>query len=138
MSDVPMWADRIVRTVAREQRRRVPEIVWRNSTRSYKTSGSYCDNRITIFAGYNAASKRLTLLHELAHWCVGGFHSLEFWTKAFQLYRQFRVPLGTALREEAAYRHGAIAGYWAGRSNQGRRPTTHVEIVTRVSAGPPS
>jgi hypothetical protein len=156
---LPPWAERVVRTVAREHHKRVPQVGWRRYSARARTSGralgddensiSLTDvrrGRMQFLVGGQSCSKfakgtarlsaRVTLLHELAHWLTGDGHTLRFWTVAFQLYRRFRIPMGYALRDEALYKQGALDGYWAGRDRRGRRALTHVHVKTRVHAGP--
>jgi hypothetical protein len=134
----PRWAQHIIRTVARQHRKRPPKVTWRSSRQSYDTSGNADgDNQLFINAGRSQRAAKLTLLHELAHWLLDADHTHKYWLKVWQLYRQFHVPIGYALRAESHYRRGALTAYWASRDRRGRRPASRVKVQTMVDAGPP-
>lgn len=159
MNNVPAWAEQIIVKVAREHHRRVPDVTWRTYKVHVRTAGSTIteDKKITLtsllrqrtkiivpgvhcsrVARRERADAKRVLCHELAHWLSGEGHTRAFWLVAFELYRRFRIPLSAALRSECEYKQGALAGYWAGRSNRGRRPINgRVNITTSVDAGPP-
>ena len=135
---IPIWAKTIVRRVARQHRRRQPEVTWQSTRKSHGTAGSAESNAIFIRAGRSQQRAKLTLLHELAHWITGEGHTHKFWLKAWELYRQFHIPIGYVLRVESRYRQGALVAYWASRSRRGRRPVQRVQIEVTVDAGPPN
>jgi hypothetical protein len=118
----PAWAERIVREVARSQRRPRPTLRWRRS-RYQRSAGSadshqYSDGGvISIAAGKDRLDQRLVLLHELAHWLgpPGEGHTLAFWRRAWRLYRRYRVPMYYALAREGRY-HRALQAYRDGLS----------------------
>jgi len=112
----PDWADRIVREVARRRRLPPPLLRWR-TTRRRRTAGSADSHlrkhpAISIAAGRDPVDQRLVLLHELAHWLSkpDEGHSIAFWTRAWRLFRRYRVPVHYALAREGAY-DGAVLAY---------------------------
>ena len=132
-----MWARTIIRTVSRQHRRRLPEVTWQSTRKVHGTAGSNDEDKIFIRAGRSRLRVKITLLHELAHWLTGEGHTQDYWLKAWELYRQFRVPIGYVLRIESMYRQGALTAYWASRDRRGRQPPLRVDIVTSVSTVPP-
>ena len=115
--NAPVWAERIVREVARSRRRRVPELSWRR-TRRLRSAGSADSplragvGGISIAAGRDPVDQRLVLCHELAHWLgpPAEGHEMAFWLRAWQLYRRYRVPIHYALAREGAF-EGAVQAY---------------------------
>lgn len=113
----PAWAERIVREVARARRRPAPALSWRR-TRRRRSAGSAdshtFDDRagISIAAGRDPIDQRLVVCHELAHWQgkPDEGHTIEFWLRAWRLYRRYRVPVHYALAREGAY-EGAVQAY---------------------------
>lgn len=135
---VPIWAKPIIRTVSRQHRRRLPEMTWQTTRKLYGTAGSNDGEKIFIRAGRSTLRTKVTLLHELAHWLTGEGHTHTYWLKAWELYRQFHIPVGYVLRIESMYKQGALTGYWASRSRRGRWPTIlRVDVTTSVSTVPP-
>ena len=134
MTNVPQWALDLVSLVAAdEQRKDIPDIVWRRKKKAM-SSGICYPKRIVISAGsrkYQANipyrvtrngpwrtvgirdDQRLTLLHELAHWLspIGEHHGPQFWDKAWEMFRRYNVPILYAKVREGNYRKGAIAAY---------------------------
>ncbi len=137
MSNTPTWAKNIIRTVARQKRRRPPEVTWQTTRKTHGTAGSSEGNEIFIREGRFRLNAKLTLLHELAHWITGNGHTHKFWLQAWALYRQFHLPMGYALTWESYYRQGALDAYWESRDRRGRWPKQRVQIKTTVSARPP-
>lgn len=137
MSNVPAWAEKIIRTVASDHRKRLPVVTWQTWNR-HGTAGSVTGDNIFIRSGRSFLKAKLTLCHELGHWITGDGHSHDFWLKVWALYRQFRIPIGYALRDESHYRQGALVAYWESRDRRGRRPVLgRMTVITTVDAGPP-
>ena len=67
---------------------------------------------ISIAAGRDRVDQRLVVCHELAHWLgkPDEGHTIEFWLRAWRLYRRYRVPVHYALAREGAY-EGAVQAY---------------------------
>jgi hypothetical protein len=67
---------------------------------------------VSVAAGRDPVDQRLVLLHELAHWLgrPDEGHSLNFWLRAWRLFRRYRVPVHYALAREGAY-EGAVQAY---------------------------
>ena len=113
----PPWAERIVKDVARARRRRPPAIRWRRA-RTRRSAGSadshlsWNGGGVSVAAGRDPVDQRLVLLHELAHWLghPGEGHNRAFWTRAWKLYRRYRVPIHYALAREGEY-DGAVQAY---------------------------
>ena len=115
--NAPVWAERIVREVARGRRRRPPELRWRR-TRRLRSAGSADSpvragvGGISIAAGRDPVDQRLVLCHELAHWLSrpDEGHTRAFWLRAWRLYRRYRVPIHYALAREGEF-EGAVQAY---------------------------
>jgi hypothetical protein len=62
---------------------------------------------------------RIVLLHELAHWLlpIDVHHSDEFWDKAWELFRRYKVPIRLALRTEGTSRGESYQAYRRGLRN---------------------
>ena len=113
----PIWAERIVREVARARRRRPPELRWRRARR-LRSAGSADSPKkadaggISIAAGRDPVDQRLVLCHELAHWLSrpDEGHTMAFWLRAWRLYRRYRVPIHYALAREGEF-EGAVQAY---------------------------
>jgi predicted metal-dependent hydrolase len=113
----PAWAERILREVARANRRRPPELRWRRSryrrsAGSASIAGRNHNGSISIDAGRDVVDQRLVLCHELAHWLSrpDENHSIAFWLRAWRLYRRYRVPIYYALAREGKH-EGAVLAY---------------------------
>ena len=114
----PAWAERIVREVARARRRPAPILRWRRA-RTRRSAGSAHSHlqengSVSIAAGRDPVDQRLVLCHELAHWLSAPDegHTQTFWSRAWKLYRRYRVPIHYALVREGQY-EGAVQAYRA-------------------------
>ena len=69
--------------------------------------------QITITAGTSRMDAKLVVLHELAHWLQPSDtgHSPAFWDKAWELYRQYNIPIRYARAREESYRKGSVTAY---------------------------
>jgi hypothetical protein len=118
----------MVKEVARRRRQPAPAIYWRQ-TRRRRSAGSADSfrrgNCVSMAAGKDPIDQRLVLLHELAHWLgkPDEGHSLDFWVRAWKLFRRYRVPMHYALAREGEY-EGALVGYrkLMKQSRNGHRP----------------
>lgn len=123
----PDWAERMVKEVARRRRQPAPAIYWRQ-TRRRRSAGSADSfrrgNCVSMAAGYDPVDQRLVLLHELAHWLgtPDEGHSPQFWARAWNLFRRYRVPVHYALAREGEY-EGAVLAYkkFLAQSRNGHR-----------------
>ena len=90
----------------------LPDIKWRKS-HSKSSSGARYKTHINICAGLDRTDSKLVLLHELAHWArpFGNHHSPEFWDLAWQLYRQFKLPIRYCKNREENYLKGSVKAY---------------------------
>ena len=109
----------------------LPDIKWRQSHTGWdskknkpslrKCSSGVChSNHITIVAGKDRADCKLVILHELAHWALPikkehwvehEGHTPRFWDLAWQLYREYKLPINYCKQRETEYRKGALAAY---------------------------
>lgn len=103
----------------------LPDIHWRNAPRGRwlgvkrKTSSGICyAKHITIVAGRDHMDCKLTILHELAHWALPTTdrigheaHTPHFWNIAWQLYREFKLPIRYCKEREGNYMKGALVAY---------------------------
>lgn len=107
----PMWAQRLLLSVLKTERRsRKPILSWSvtiklRSTGSTHLRGSngYSNGKIHVTAGKELLDQRITLLHEIAHWLVSPEHDAKFWKKAWELYRRYGVRAHEALMWETGY-----------------------------------
>ena len=134
----PAWVIDLAVQVADDHGRGfLPEIVWRRSKRggcsghAWAPGGAHpytMKGRIVITSsrGSRRVDQKLTVLHELAHWLLPHkeAHSAAFWDKAFELYRQHRVPMLYAFQRERRYRKGAASAYRRNVSTQGEEEDT--------------
>lgn len=124
MRPPPQWATNIVEKFCYDRNIPTPEIRWRRMRKEgasggrmvwdtppyiYISAGSHL-----IHKGRNKDDQKLTLIHELTHWSfqdkqVG--HTSEFWDRAWDNYREFKVPIRYALTWEGWYRKEAIKAY---------------------------
>jgi len=122
----------------------LPDIKWRQSHTSWnfetdrpalrKTSSGVCyENHITIVQGKDRIDNKLVILHELAHWAlplksegIEGHppniyghegHTPRFWDLAWQLYREFKLPILYCKKRELEYRKGSLAAYHRSRKH---------------------
>ena len=84
-----------------------------SSGRTFKPYSLFKPDRVHVTAGSDRKDQKLVLLHELAHWLLpaGEHHGADFWDKAWELYRRYKVPIRYAKAREGNYRKGAIAAY---------------------------
>lgn len=130
--NIPIWADDLINEVCKEYRIERPQVNWRRShkkkggviitqsgeriqsfrPRNMQSSGVMHFNkqtglkRISITAGQDRKDQKLVLIHELAH-CIAPqkeHHGRKFWEIAWQLYKQFKVPINYAKSREYEYR----------------------------------
>ena len=109
----PKWAqDLILDVLVKHEYDRIPDMVWRHRS-GVHSSGTCYTYRIVLSAGTDRTDAKLVLLHELAHWLLPMYerHSPRFWRLAWQLYREYRLPIRYTLQREASYRKGARAAY---------------------------
>jgi hypothetical protein len=121
----PEWAARLVREACAAAGAPQPALRWRRVPRAAssgvtrRSAGS-----ISVTAGTDPLDKRLTLLHELAHW-IGPLprrrrgrvlhHDARFYATAFDLYRRNGIPDADVLVREggrypSALRHARALG----------------------------
>mgnify|MGYP001575746520 CR=1 FL=1 len=92
---------------------------WRRDkpTKRKSSTGICYRNYISIRYGTDRRDCKLVLLHELAHWALPlgsethEGHTDRFWDLAFDLYREFGLPLRVCLKRERNYRKGSIRAY---------------------------
>lgn len=126
----PGWAVALVEQACASEGLPAPaRLRWRRVAREASSGSTRLhDSTISVSAGRDPVDARLTLLHELAHWLVGGVggkqrrgrgstrhHDARFWERAFALYRSHGISARDALRLEArrypgALRYGAALG----------------------------
>jgi len=112
---MPKWARQVAIEVletypqAREQKYPT-SIRWRKYKR-FDSSGCCYAYKIVVCAGRDRFTQKLVLLHELAHWLRPRRqgHDAEFWRIAWQLYRQYKLPVKKVLKREADIKGCAIA-----------------------------
>ena len=127
----------------------LPDINWRHGSASYSSGHATNKEKITITAGKNRLDQKLVLLHEIAHtatdneikyWNIerakkAGWHfekepiepiiikqvchTDKFWDTAWDLYRQFGLPIRYCLNREKGYRKGAVTAYRRNRKSKG-------------------
>ena len=98
-----------------------PEFGWdykRDKPTKRKSSSGVCyRDYISIRQGTDKRDCKLVLLHELAHWGLPlgsndhEGHTDRFWDLAFDLYREFGLPLRVCLNRERSYYKGSIKAY---------------------------
>lgn len=136
MSQIPTWANRLIKQVCKDYRRKLPVVQWydcsntRNHSsgrtwhwrgRAVSRSSGYVWrhwNKIHISAGADEQDQKLVLLHELAHHIMNktrkgskAHHSQKFWELAFELYDQYGIDLEYAYDRERHYRVKATTAY---------------------------
>lgn len=69
--------------------------------------------RIRVFAGTSKRHQKLMLLHELTHWLLprGEHHSDNFYNKAFEMYRKYKISVRYAYECEKDYKKRSIVAY---------------------------
>ncbi len=120
----PQWAQDLVLAAilylqsVSDLRPELPRILWRNAPKNCKvkrkwSSGICRPSHITIVVGTDRKDCKLIILHELAHWVLprDQIHSPHFWDLAWQLYREFRLPIRYCKWREGEYRKGALVAY---------------------------
>ncbi len=125
MTNLPNWAERLVRVVARDVGREPPVVVWRHWRKPFSTSGvCYLEqDKIVITEGCrgNHDTKRV-LLHELAHWITQQAHTETFYAVAFSLYARYakRITMKSCREFEDSYKpRASAAGYARYRARRG-------------------
>jgi len=106
----PAWALEIVREVCEAAGVPLPTLRWRRSERSYSSGSTrWWEGTIAVTAGRDEVDRRVTLLHELAHWIAPrrrrrrgrvAHHDAAFYATAFALYRRHGVSDADALARE--------------------------------------
>lgn len=111
-----------------ESANNIPIINWRKPTNGYSkkrrddSSGVCKSTSITICAGKDRIDCKLVILHELSHWILPlgidkyGFmihegHTPRFWDIAWDLYRQFKLPIRYCQQREYTYKKQAKVAY---------------------------
>ncbi len=90
----------------------LPDIRWRKAHGRKCSSGVCYKSHITLVAGSDRTDCKLVLLHEIAHWVnIGEHHSPKFWDIAWQLFREFKLPLRYCKVRESSYRKGSLIAY---------------------------
>ena len=112
MAEAPAWARALVAAVCAAADAPLPRLSWRSRARptssgvTRRHAGS-----ISLSAGTDHDDRRLTLLHELAHWISPmprrrrgrvAHHDLGFYRAAFELYRRHGIPDAAAIAGESA------------------------------------
>jgi hypothetical protein len=112
MAEAPDWARALVLLVCSEADARLPRLSWRLRDRPTSSGVTRRSARsISLVAGSDPLDRRLTLLHELAHWLAPAppsrrsrarHHGAAFYAIAFPLYRRHGIPDAAALAGESA------------------------------------
>jgi hypothetical protein len=110
MAQTPEWAEQLAAETVKAYGLDMPEIKWRQSEDSERTSGRVNRHKseLVITAGSDEQDQKMALLHELAHWVTTGHHDTEFWVVAFDLYEQHGLSQ-YAIGREGDYMAGAMA-----------------------------
>jgi hypothetical protein len=136
--NIPNWAQELIleaslylQSKGIEGANNLPEVKWRKPTtggiyikkkRRDDSSGVCHSGHITICAGKDRVDCKLVILHELCHWVFPtginkwGFmehegHTPKFWDTAWDLYRQFKLPIRYCKEREGNYMKGSILAY---------------------------
>ncbi len=94
---------------------KLPDIRWRQNPSMF--SNGLCDlDHIRINQGGNRIDCKLVLLHEMAHWVLSiprghEGHTPRFWDLAWELFREFKLPIRYCKWREGEFRKGAIVAY---------------------------
>ncbi|MBW3622783.1 MAG: hypothetical protein KY468_05165 [Armatimonadetes bacterium] len=112
-SPTPEWAHQWTRHVAQlEGKDNLPTITWLQSNSRRGSSGhfKYKRNVIHISAGVDLADQQYVLLHELAHWAVGGHyhHNRLFFQKLWDLCPLFDISTEYAMRRDGSIYSGCV------------------------------
>lgn len=118
----PDWASALVASVCADAGVAPPRLAWRRRRDEHSTGVTRrADGLVVVRAGTDELDRRLTLLHELAHWLTPAMrrgrrsthHGRSFYAVAFDLYRRHGLTDADALRlESSRYRsalHHAVA-----------------------------
>ncbi len=100
----------------------LPDINWRHAKDRRNSSGICHPRNITIVKGSNRVDAKLVILHELAHWALpegSGHegHTPRFWDLAWQLFREFKLPIRHCKKRESEYRKGSLVAYHRSRKS---------------------
>lgn len=112
-SPTPEWADDWVKQVARhEGKPNLPTLTWLQSSKRRCSSGHFKHKRnvIHVSAGRDLKDQQYVLVHELAHWAVGGHHhhNRVFFGKLWDLCPLFDIPAEYALKRDGSVYSGCI------------------------------
>ena len=107
----PAWALALMATVCADAGAAQPRLRWRRRSGAHSTGITRrSDGIVAVRAGADELDRRLTLLHELAHWLSPTprrgrrtvHHGRAFYEIAFELYRRHGLSDADALRLESA------------------------------------
>lgn len=119
------WIIELVEEVSKKNNIETPIIEARRIERSYSGLQTTEGDRKKIIIRYSKNSpkweKKLIVLHELAHCMMPMMerHSDNFWEKAFELYKEYKLPIRKVMQNERYYRSNSENGY---RKVQGLKP----------------
>lgn len=122
---VSNWIIELVEEVAKKNNIEAPIIEVRRIERSYSGLQTQEGGKKKIVIRYSKTTpkwqKKLIVLHELTHCMMSGteHHSGNFWKKAFELYKEYKLPIRKVMQNEKNYRKGSENGY---REVQGLKP----------------
>lgn len=139
--DTPQWAiDLVTEVCAKHNRQKPGTFTWGNANNIYSSGKCRYSRRrngtqikiwtrlkngkmkmkpfygeIIVKAGLSQFDQKLVLLHELAHWVsyrnTSKGHTVKFWKKAFELYRDYGLDMDKAYKREQSYKKFATVVY---------------------------
>jgi hypothetical protein len=106
-SPTPDWAyDWARKVLEHEGKSDLPKITWIQSQKQRWSSGHFKGRRqwIHVSAGTDLTDQQYVLVHELAHWAIGGHyhHNKLFFQKLWDLFLLFDISVEYALKRDGA------------------------------------
>ena len=117
---VPVWADKLIRTISAEEGIRPPRVVWMKRRDRLYSSGRAGPHEVRIVAGNNRKDQKEVVLHEMVHVIFGKSgryggctsHGPEFYAKLYEIGKRHRVGAAYIKQRESWYKpRGVKAGY---------------------------